>query len=260
MQPHAKVAAMAGAVLLLACALRLAGSTPAQGYGTAFLPGSRTYLCYVDGHAADGRISPANPACRNALRISGEEPFYDWFAVVRTDGQGRTRGFVPDGALCGAGLAKFAGFDVPREDWPVTHLTAGSRIDLRPGNRVAHHGWFSLYVTKDGYRPSETLTWNDMETEPFYSAPGPPGATLPARKTGRHVIYSVWTRSSSHETFYGCSDVLFDGGSGEVTGVGSAGYGDGLRQAAKRELLLGIHRAEGFEHLVGGTGLDRRGD
>jgi chitin-binding protein len=42
-------------------------------------------------------------------------------------------------------------------------------------------------------------------------------AALPAGLTGRHVIYSVWTRSDSTETFYGCSDVVFDGGNGEVT-------------------------------------------
>lgn len=58
---------------------------------------------------------------------------------------------------------------------------------------------------------------------------GSPGSTdghyywsgaLPANKTGKHVIYSVWSRSDSRETFYGCSDVTFDGGHGEVTGAG----------------------------------------
>ncbi len=29
----------------------------------------------------------------------------------------------------------------------------------------------------------------------------------------------VWQRSDSQETFYSCSDVVFDGGNGEVTGV-----------------------------------------
>ena len=43
---------------------------------------------------------------------------------------------------------------------------------------------------------------------------------LPSGKSGKHIIYSVWSRSDSTETFYGCSDVTFDGGHGEVTGVG----------------------------------------
>jgi hypothetical protein len=37
------------------------------------------------------------------------------------------------------------------------------------------------------------------------------------------VIYSVWERSDSEETFYGCSDVSFDGGGGEIVGIGSDG-------------------------------------
>jgi chitin-binding protein len=220
-QPHFRVAAAAGAALLVAAALRSMGPVPAQGQDAMFLPGSRTYLCYVDGHQPGGDIRPANPACRNAMRVNGTQAFYDWFGVMRPDGQGRTRGFIPDGALCSAGLAKYAGFDAPRDDWPVTHLSEGANTRIEHGNRVAHPGWFSLYVTRDGYRASRPLTWNDMESQPFYSAAAPPGAILP-RKTGRHVIYSVWTRENSHETFYGCVDVVFDGGGGEVTGIRSS--------------------------------------
>ncbi|MDQ0948977.1 cellulase/cellobiase CelA1 [Streptomyces phaeochromogenes] len=33
----------------------------------------------------------------------------------------------------------------------------------------------------------------------------------------------VWQRSDSAETFYSCSDVVFDGGNGEVTGVHDPG-------------------------------------
>jgi Cellulose binding domain/Lytic polysaccharide mono-oxygenase, cellulose-degrading len=60
---------------------------------------------------------------------------------------------------------------------------------------------------------------------------GPPGAfnyyswdmTLPAGKTGRHIIFIQWVRSDSQENFFSCSDVVFDGGHGEVTGVGPGG-------------------------------------
>ena len=44
-------------------------------------------------------------------------------------------------------------------------------------------------------------------------------AQLPAR-TGRHIIYIQWVRSDSQENFFSCSDVVFDGGNGQVTGVG----------------------------------------
>ena len=55
---------------------------------------------------------------------------------------------------------------------------------------------------------------------------------LPSAKSGRHIIYSVWSRSDSTETFYGCSDVTFDGGHGEVTGVGTTDPGPSTSASA----------------------------
>jgi chitin-binding protein len=199
-------------------------------HGALLTPGSRTYLCYKDGLISTGEIKPTNAACQNALNVGGTQPFYDWFGVLRSDGAGRTRGFVPDGALCSGGFTKYAGFDAPRSDWPLTHLTAGGSFDFTYAAWAAHPGWFYLYVTKDGFDPNQALTWADMEETPFLSVDHPPlvgsaptgyypwSGTLP-NKTGRHIIYSVWQRSDSNETFYGCSDVVFDGGHGEVTGI-----------------------------------------
>ncbi|HCA88270.1 MAG TPA: chitin-binding protein, partial [Streptomyces sp.] len=106
---------------------------------------------------------------------------------------------------------------------------------------AAHPGWFHLYITKDGYDPTQPLAWDDLESEPFATIDHPSvdgqvgtidgqykwNTQLPAGKTGKHIIYSVWERSDSNETFYGCSDVVFDGGNGEVTGVGDQGGDDG---------------------------------
>lgn len=88
-------------------------------------------------------------------------------------------------------------------------------------------------MTKDGFDPTKTLTWDDMEDTPFLTVDHPPlngtpgtveanyswSGALPAGKEGRHIVYVVWRRSDSQETFYSCSDVVFDGGNGEVTGV-----------------------------------------
>ncbi|MEU1164830.1 cellulose binding domain-containing protein, partial [Streptomyces sp. NPDC005921] len=77
----------------------------------------------------------------------------------------------------------------------------------------------------------------DMEDTPFLTVDHPPlngtpgtveanyswTGRLPANKTGRHIIYMVWQRSDSTETFYSCSDVVFDGGNGEVTGIHDPG-------------------------------------
>lgn len=224
--------AAAGAVFVIAM--------PATAHGALQIPGSRTWLCYEDGLTQSGQIIPNNPACAAAVAQSGTNSLYNWFAVLRSDGAGRTRGFIPDGKLCSAAATvyDFSGFDLPRTDWPVTHLTAGATMQFQYNKWAAHPGWFYLYITKDGWDQNSPLTWDDFETTPFSSADHPPSVgdpgsvssyyywtgTLP-QKTGRHIIYSVWQRSDSNETFYGCSDVVFDGGNGQVTGMGPGSGG-----------------------------------
>ncbi|MFJ9559262.1 lytic polysaccharide monooxygenase [Streptomyces fuscichromogenes] len=220
-----------------ALALILAAGAPAQAHGTPMKPGSRTFLCWQDALTDTGEIKPVNPACKAAQQVSGTTPFYNWFSVLRSDGAGRTRGFVPDGSLCSGGNPNFTGFDLPRDDWPVTHLTSGATVDFSYNAWAAHPGWFYVYVTKDGYDPTRPLTWDDIEDQPFLTVDHPPlngtpgtvaanyswTGQLPAGKTGRHIIYMVWQRSDSTETFYSCSDVVFDGGNGEVTGIHDPG-------------------------------------
>ncbi|KAB2349516.1 lytic polysaccharide monooxygenase auxiliary activity family 9 protein [Actinomadura rudentiformis] len=226
-----------------ACAVGLAAllglglsPAPASAHGAMMMAGSRTYLCWKDGLSPTGEIKPNNPACKAAVAQSGTTSLYNWFAVLRSDGAGRTRGFIPDGKLC-SGDAKvydFGGYDLARDDWPLTHLTSGKEIQFRYNKWAAHPGSFRLYITKDSWSPTRALTWNDLEEQPFDTVTDPPSvgspgneasyyywnAQLPSGKSGRHLIYSVWQRSDSAETFYNCSDVVFDGGNGEVTGVG----------------------------------------
>jgi len=212
----------------------------ALAHGAMLVPGSRTYLCYKDGRTATGEIKPVNPACAAAVAQSGVTSLYNWFAVLRSDGAGRTTGFIPDGQLCSGGTGgpyNFTGFNIARDDYPVTHLTSGASMTFRYNDWAKHPGTFSLYITKDSWSPTRPLAWSDLESTPFSQVVNPPAdggpgtdegnywwnGRLPSGKSGRHLIYSVWSRSDSTETFYGCSDVVFDGGNGEVTGVGNGG-------------------------------------
>ncbi|GLZ00165.1 lytic polysaccharide monooxygenase [Actinoplanes sp. NBRC 103695] len=229
----------AAAVLAATTGLVALTSQPAEAHGAMMAPGSRTYLCWLDGLDSTGAINPKNPACAAAVAQSGATSLYNWFAVLRSDGGGRTSGFIPDGQPCSGGTGgpyNFTGFNLARTDWPVTHLTSGASMRFDYNNWAKHPGTFSLYITKDSWSPTRPLAWSDLESTPFSqvvnpSSTGGPGtaegryswnAMLPSGKTGRHLIYSVWSRSDSQETFYGCSDVVFDGGNGEVTGVGDS--------------------------------------
>ena len=229
----------AAATLLAVAAGLLILPGAASAHGAMMMPGSRTYLCYQDSHdPVTGQIIPHNAACAAAIAQSGATSMYNWFAVLRSDGAGRVSGFLPDGQLCSGGTGgpyDFTGFNLARTDWPVTHLTSGSTVEIDYNDWAKHPGTFSLYITKDGYDPSKPLAWSDLNPTPFSQATDPPAnggpgsdtghyywnATLPSGKSGHHLIYSVWARSDSTETFYGCSDVVFDGGHGEVTGVGT---------------------------------------
>ncbi|MET0237875.1 MAG: lytic polysaccharide monooxygenase, partial [Kibdelosporangium sp.] len=227
------------AVALSTVVVVLLGNTPASAHGAMMKPGARTFFCWRDGLTQNGNIVPKNGACAAAAAVSGTNPLYNWFSVLRSDGDGRTRGFIPDGQLCSGGNQTFNGWNVARDDWPQTHITAGGNFSWSYNAWAAHPGWFYLYVTKDSWSPTRALTWNDLEEQPFLSVDHPSmtgqvgsvdgqynwSGRFPSGKSGKHIIYSVWKRSDSKETFYGCSDVTFDGGNGEVTGVGE-GNGD----------------------------------
>jgi predicted carbohydrate-binding protein with CBM5 and CBM33 domain len=225
-----------GGVVVLGVTMLVAW--PASAHGAMQIPGSRTFLCYEDGLRPTGEIVPQNPACAAAVAQSGVTPLYNWFAVGNRSGatSGGLAGFIPDGKLCSgnSNYFDFSGFDIVSNDWPKTHLTSGSTIQIKYNKWAAHPGTFSLYITKPDWDPSQPLTWSEMNTVAFSSATDPPSvgdpgsvdsyyfwnATLPAGYSGYQIIYSVWARSDSTETFYGCSDVVFDGGNGEVTGLG----------------------------------------
>ncbi|MFC7550118.1 lytic polysaccharide monooxygenase [Plantactinospora sp. GCM10030261] len=210
---------------------------PAAAHGAAMTPGSRTFLCWKDGLSETGEIKPINPACTAAVNQSGANSLYNWFSVLRSDANGRTVGFIPDGQLCSGGNPGFRGYDLARNDWPLTHLTAGARMEFKYSNWAHHPGTFYFYVTKDSWSPTRALAWNDLESQPFLTVTNPPqrggvgtneghyyfSGNLPTGKSGRHIIYSRWVRSDSQENFFGCSDVTFDGGNGEVTGLGRGG-------------------------------------
>ena len=231
------MALAAVAALAITTGFVVINTGPAQAHGAMMAPGSRTYLCWRDGLTASGQIIPRNPACAAAVAHSGTTSLYNWFAVLRSDGAGRTSGFIPDGQVCSGGTGgpyDFTGFNFARDDWPVTHLTSGATMRFDYNNWAKHPGTFRLYITRDSWSPTRPLAWSDLESTPFSQVLNPesiggPGTNdgrytwtgrLPTNKSGRHLIYSVWSRSDSTETFYGCSDVVFDGGNGEVTGIG----------------------------------------
>ncbi|MFB9346311.1 lytic polysaccharide monooxygenase [Streptomyces heliomycini] len=190
-----------------AIGLVVTAGSEAEAHGTPMKPGSRTFLYRQDALTGTGEIKPVNPACTAAARVGGATPFSDRFSVPRSDGAVRIRRFVPDGQLCGGGNTRFTGFDTPGADRPLTHLTAGATVDFSCNTLDAHPGWLHVHATEDGFDPTRALTWADQEEQPSLSVDPPPLHGSP----------------DSRETFSSCSDVVFDGGHGEVTGIREPG-------------------------------------
>jgi chitin-binding protein len=164
----------------------------------------------------DGSKLIASAACQAALAANDGTPFA-WDNLRVADVNGRDRDVIPDGQLCSGGKPEFKGLDIVRADWPSTTLRSGTTFTFRYPSTIPHRGSFRLYVTKDGYDPSQPLTWDALETKPFVDVADPPltngayrfGGTLPGGKSGRHLIYTIWQNTSTSDTYYSCSDVVF---------------------------------------------------
>lgn len=186
----------------------------AWAHGSTSDPVSRILSCYLEYPE-----TPDTLACKHMVEAGGTQPLYDWNEVSLANAAGNHQAFIPDGRLCSAGRDKYAALDTPRTDWARTLLPTGETYTFLYHAHVPHNqGYFDLYVTKDGYDPTQMLTWGDLElmttvVEPplvdgNYYIP----VDLPAGKSGHHLIYTIWQRTDSPEAFYACSDVWFGNG------------------------------------------------
>ncbi|MEU9309226.1 lytic polysaccharide monooxygenase [Streptomyces sp. NPDC048256] len=206
---HRTAALATAAVSPLLLGLWAAG--PAQAHGAPTNPVSRVFACSPEG-GADARTA----ACRAAVDAGGTS-FAAWDNLRVANVNGRDRQTIPDGQLCSGGLSAYKGLDLARADWPSTRLTPGGTLRMTYASTIAHTGTFKLYLTKPGYDPSKPLTWSDLPTRPFAEVKDPAltdgayhlTAKLPADRTGRQMLYTIWQNSSTPDTYYSCSDVVF---------------------------------------------------
>ncbi|MFH9003152.1 lytic polysaccharide monooxygenase [Streptomyces afghaniensis] len=199
------------AALVTPLLLLLWAAGPARAHGAPTDPVSRVVACSPEGGDRAG-----SAACRAAVAANGA-PFTAWDNLRVANVGGRDRQVVPDGKLCSGGLPGYQGLDLARADWPATRMTPGQTLTMRYVSTIPHTGTFRMYLTKPGYDPSGPLSWSDLPEKPFAEVTDPAltdgayrlEATLPSDRTGRHVLYTVWQNSSTPDTYYSCSDVVF---------------------------------------------------
>ncbi|MET9415797.1 lytic polysaccharide monooxygenase [Streptomyces klenkii] len=247
-----RISALGIAPLTLGIALTGLAAGPAAAHGSMTDPVSRVSACF-----AEGPEHPRSAACKAMVAAGGTQPLYDWNEVNIGTAAGRHRQIIPDGKLCSAGRDKYKGLDAARADWPGTKLAPG-RHTFTYRATAAHRGTFELYVTKDGYDPRKPLKWSDLEAKPFAKVTNPAlkngsyvfDGTVP-KKSGRHLVYSIWQRSDSPEAFYTCSDVDFGGKPAATKAVAPAPAASApseaqiSKEAAKSTVDHGGHGGDG---------------
>lgn len=199
------------AALVTPVLLPLWAAGPAGAHGAPTDPVSRVVACSPEGGERAGTA-----ACRAAVTANGA-PFTAWDNLRVANVDGRDRQVVPDGKLCSGGLPAYRGLDLARADWPSTRMAPGATLTMRYVSTIPHTGTFRMYLTKPGYDPAGPLNWSDLPEKPFATVTDPAltgGAyrirvTLPSDRSGRHVLYTVWQNSSTPDTYYSCSDVVF---------------------------------------------------
>ncbi|MCF3135993.1 lytic polysaccharide monooxygenase auxiliary activity family 9 protein [Streptomyces olivochromogenes] len=224
-----------GAAVAASALLSLWTAGPALAHGAPTNPVSRVYGCSPSGGSA------GTAACRAATAASGGNTFVAWDNLRVAGVNGRDRQTIPDGKLCSGGLSDYKGLDLARADWPSTRLAPGGRLTMTYASTIAHTGTFKLYLTKPGYDPAKPLTWSDLPTRPFAQVTDPAltngayhiAAKLPSDRTGRQVLYTIWQNSSTPDTYYSCSDVVFSKGSGAGSGTTEERAGGAAATSAK---------------------------
>lgn len=218
----------------------LGAPSSAWAHGAPEYPIGRVYNCYKN---------PTLPACQAAVTDGGPQALYDWNGVNQGAANSRHQAVVPDGTLCAGGQTKFKGFDLARADWAATPYSPGAdgQYELRYHATAPHRTLnFRFYLTRDSYSPtSGALKWSDLdlvaELDPQQIQTSGKTYTMKLnlpRRSGKHVLYSVWQRADSQEAFYGCSDVDF-GGVGTTPAVVPSAFKQIGQVAAAQDLPAG---------------------
>ncbi|WP_426502682.1 lytic polysaccharide monooxygenase auxiliary activity family 9 protein [Dactylosporangium sp. McL0621] len=228
---------------------------PAQAHGAPSTPVSRAYAC-----GAGTSQQKSSAACKAAIAAGADVAEWDNIRVANVNG--RDRQVIPDGRLCSGGIDAYKGLDLARADWPSTKLTAGAAFAFQYAETIPHKGSFRVYVTKDGYSPSRALRWSDLETAPFATATDPVlqnkaytiKGTLPKGKAGPHLIYTIWQNTSTADTYYSCSDVVFAAaGTTSPAGSPAAPAGNGNASLAIASAAAGDVAGSGGPAPSGGA-------
>jgi predicted carbohydrate-binding protein with CBM5 and CBM33 domain len=126
----------------------------------------------------------------------------------------------PDGQLGSAGHTKFSALDGVLDPkgrpWKPTQVTRASTVQWNWWITAKHSTTkFEYFVTRDGWDQGSKLTRAHFEVVPFLTVKWDESLPVEAvshwgrlsDKSGRHVVYGVWTIADTAMAFYQMCDV-----------------------------------------------------
>jgi predicted carbohydrate-binding protein with CBM5 and CBM33 domain len=234
---------------LVAIAFATVVSTPQlSAHGTVVSPASRTYRVF--------QSDPNNPnfaLAQGAVAIDGAQSYFNWHEQLRKIPQAVQAGLPPgfdyspwisDGQIAGAGCVDpntneypntYAGLDQVSADWPTTPAVAGASLSVDFFAQATHTGTvWDVWMTTPDWDPATALNWAQME---FLERPNPTlsgssylfDLTIPADRSGHHVLWVVWQRDiAGGQVFFSSCDLMIEPAGGPGTNYC---FGDGTGAA-----------------------------
>jgi len=213
-----RLARLALAIPLALAATGIAATT-ASAHGSVTDPPTRNYGCWQreGGTHMDPTMAQRDPMCWAAFQAN-PNTMWNWNGLFREGVGGRHEQVIPNGQLCSAGKSQnglYASMDTPGP-WIAKNVNSSFRLRL---DDTAMHGadYLRIYVSKAGYDPTtEALGWDDLDLIKTTGRYGTTGlyeadVEIPAGRSGRAVLFTIWQASHLDQPYYLCSDINIGG-------------------------------------------------
>ncbi|UVS76928.1 N-acetylglucosamine-binding protein A [Actinokineospora sp. UTMC 2448] len=207
------------AVLLAAVGLLVSGlfTGTAAAHGSATDPASRNYGCWQRwGHDFQNpQMATQDPMCWQAWR-DNPNAMWNWNGLFRENVRGNHQAAIPDGQLCSAGLTEGGRYRSLDAVGPWHAAVKPRQFRLTVTDQARHGAdYLRIYITRQGFDPTtQPLRWSDLQlvTSTGRYAPGNGIYQVDVNagsRTGRHIVYTIWQASHLDQSYYFCSDVIF---------------------------------------------------
>jgi lytic cellulose monooxygenase (C4-dehydrogenating) len=210
------VARVLGTLALVGVLLASLLAGVADAHGSTTDPPSRNYGCWQrwGSDFQNPAMAQQDPMCWQAWQADSNA-MWNWNGLYRENVQGNHQAAIPDGQLCSGGRTggnRYAALDNPGQ-WKAA--TKPRQFTLTITDQAQHGAdYLRIYVTRQGFDPTtQRLGWGNIEQVAATGRYAPAGqyqvAVNAGSRTGRHIVYAIWQASHSDQSYYFCSDVIF---------------------------------------------------